>query len=229
MILKLADLNIKIVNKYEYIADMCVGYTTAENDFTFDVTVTDSEISAENSGGFAADYLESLAVYRKIAEHLPLYDGFLMHGAVIEAENCGIAFLAESGVGKSTHVALWQQFLRDKIKVINGDKPIVRIIGGTAYAYGTPWAGKERMHTNAKTVLQKICFIERAVKNECVHLEKSEILTRLIPQIYIPKNDSATKIFSLIDTLIMQSEFYLIRCNTDISAAETAYGTVMSG
>lgn len=228
MIIKLADLNIKIDNKYKYIADMCAGYITPETDFEIDASVTEREISAEDSGGFASDYLESLAVYRKIAERLPKYNGFLMHGAVIEYGDCGIAFLAKSGMGKSTHISLWQELFKDKIKIINGDKPIVRIIGDTAYAFGTPWAGKEHMHSNAKTVLKKICFIERAPENKCVKIEKTDILARLIPQVYIPKNGCVPQILELIGRVIAQADFYVMRCNKDVSAAAEAHEIMLN-
>lgn len=228
MIIKLADLNIKTDNKYKYISDMCADYITEESDFDIDATVTADEISAEDNGGFSPGYLESLAVYRKIAECLPKYSGFLMHGAVIKYKNCGIAFLAKSGVGKSTHLSLWQSLFEDKVSVINGDKPIIRITDGIVYAYGTPWAGKEHMHTNTKTTLKKICFIERASENKCVKIKKSEAIIRFLSQIYIPKNGDMPEIFGLLETLTAYSDFYIIRCTEDISAAKTAYETIMN-
>lgn len=227
MIIRLADINIKIENKYAYLAELCREYTAAEPNFSIDATVSEQEIYAEDTENkYSAAYLESLAVYRKIAESILDFDGFLMHGAVIDVHGCGTAFLAKSGVGKSTHVRLWQQLLSSEIRVINGDKPLIRIIGGCAYAFGTPWAGKEGLQVNAKTKLRKICFIERSTENECIPLEKAHIFKRLINQIYIPKNKSIPKLFDLINILAEQSEFYLIKCNTDISAAKTAYEVI---
>ena len=112
-----------------------------------------------------------------------------MHGVVIDACDCGIAFLARSGVGKSTHTRLWQELLVDKMIIVNGDKPLVRIIGNKIFAYGTPWAGKENIHINTKTELKKVCFIERSEKNECVRMEKDIVFEKLIKQIYIPKDN----------------------------------------
>lgn len=151
----LAELNIFIENKYEYTAELCRDYIcTASCDFS--VSVSDFEIEGEDCGkGADCGYLESLAIYRKIAEALPKYNGFLMHGALIEAEGCGIAFLAKSGIGKSTHARLWRELLGDKMKFINGDKPIIRVINEKVFAYGTPWAGKENLQCNAKTELKR--------------------------------------------------------------------------
>lgn len=165
----LAELNIAIENKYDYIKAMCRDYIT-DNKANFCVFASDEEIQAENKGtGVDKGYLESLAIYRKIAEKVLEYNGFLMHGAVVEVNKCGVAFLARSGVGKSTHTKLWKELLKNEMTIINGDKPLVRIMDGKIFTYGTPWAGKENIHTNTKTELRKICFIERAEKMS-VHL-----------------------------------------------------------
>ncbi len=220
----LAELNIAIENKYDYIKDMCRDYIT-ENKADFCVSATDEEINAEGHGkDFDKGYLESLAIYRKIAEKITQYNGFLLHGVVFEVHKCGVAFLARSGEGKSTHAMLWQELLKNEMTVINGDKPLVRIIDGKIFAYGTAWAGKEKLHTNTKTELRKICFIERSEENECLPMEKEGVFKRLIKQIYIPKDKSLLLLtLEYISYLIEKCDFYLIKCNTDISSAKTAY------
>ena len=148
-VVRLAELNIEIKNKYDYIKDMCHDYITAGK-ADFCVSASDEEISAEGKGtSFDKGYLESLAIYRKIAEKIIEYNGFLLHGVAFEANKCGIAFLAKSGVGKSTHARLWKELLKNKMTIINGDKPLVRIIDEKIFAYGSAWAGKEKIHTKA--------------------------------------------------------------------------------
>lgn len=106
--------------------DTVVDYITDKTaDFT--VSASDDEIMAEDNGtGLDKGYLESLAVYRKIAESILKYNGFLMHGVAADVVGCGIAFLAKSGVGKSTHTKLWKEFLKDKMIIVNADKPLMR-------------------------------------------------------------------------------------------------------
>lgn len=55
---------------------------------------------------YSCEYLERLALMRKIADHLPEHNCFLMHGAVISVQGDGYLFTAPSGTGKSTHVSL---------------------------------------------------------------------------------------------------------------------------
>lgn len=221
---RLAELNIGIENKYDYLYRICADYITDHTpDFT--VSASDDEIMEEGKGtDFGKGYLESLAVYRKIAESILKHSGFLMHGVTIDVGGCGIGFLAKSGVGKSTHARLWSDLLKNEMTVINGDKPLVRLLDGKAFAYGTPWAGKEHLHTNTKTELKKICFLERSEKNRCTPMEKGMVFERLVNQIYIPADTELLCLtLEYLNTLIETCDFYLIKCNTDISAAKTAY------
>lgn len=224
--IRLADVVIRIKNKYEYIENMCREYK-AENDVPdFEVSVSYEEIEEERSSETdCSGYLESLAVYRKIAENIIDFNAFLLHGAILDCCGTGIAFLAKSGIGKTTHITLWKKLLDDKITVINGDKPLVRNINGTFYAYGTPWAGKEGWQTNSKTELKKICFFMRGEENKIEPTDKKDVLNSLISQIYIPKNNNLyfINLLDLIGGLIENADFYRLWCNMDISAAKIAY------
>lgn len=226
--IRLADVVFGIENQYNYIENLCREYCV---DDTPEIVVcaTEEEILAEaNDETHDAGYLESLAVYRKIAEEMISRDGFLLHGVVLSVNGVGVAFLAKSGVGKSTHMSLWQSVLGEKVTVINGDKPLVRIIDGKAYAYGTPWAGKEGLQSNACVPLKKICFLERAEENSCVPLEKNDVLIKLLPQVYKPKTGAKlAATLDFVETMINGADFYQIRCNKEISAAETAISVVL--
>ena len=225
--IKLAKICIGIDNKYSYLEKMCAKYITDDTDCKFIVSASEEEIMAEKTDiDFPPAYLESLAVYRKIAEKIADYDGFLMHGVVLETKNSGVAFLAKSGVGKSTHARFWMELLGDKAEIINGDKPLVRIRDGVPFAYGTPWAGKEGIETNKGVPLEKICFIKRGTENSCSRLEKNKVLTPLLNQIHFPNNKFLGKILGTVEKVVARAEFFEINCIKDISAAEVAYNEI---
>ncbi|MBQ6698083.1 MAG: hypothetical protein IJN09_03495 [Oscillospiraceae bacterium] len=227
--IKIADIVIGIENKYEYIREMCRDYITEEA-AEFCISVTDEEIMREDEvekTGFPAFYLETLAIYRKIADRMPEYGGFLMHGVLMSAEDRGILLTAESGTGKSTHAALWMQLPGVRCEIINGDKPLLRIIDGCVYAYGTPWCGKEGIHKNARVVLTDICFLERGKENSICNVDKGEIMQNLLPSIHIPQGDGVIAMLDAIDTMARLVNFRRIKCNMDISAAETAYNEII--
>lgn len=226
--LKMADLNILIENKFPYIQKMCENYLTDETKSDFSVSVSKEEILFEKTEECSdPGYLESLAIYRKIAEKIIESDGFLLHGVVLETGGEGVAFCAKSGTGKSTHAALWLKYLGDKCSVVNGDKPLIRIKDGKAVAYGTPWCGKEGINNNTSVVLKGVCILQRGIENTIEKIDKKDVLPYLTTQVYVPKNGmKMIKTLDLIDSFIKGTDFYLLKCNMDISAAEVAYNGV---
>lgn len=228
--IKAADVAVRIDNKYEYIREMCREYIT-EEEADFSVSATDAEIMRENDGqpgDFPPHYLETLAVYRKIAEQLAGYNGFLMHGVLMRAEERGVLLCAESGTGKSTHAALWLKYLGDKCEIINGDKPLIRILDGAPYAYGTPWCGKEGINRNARVRLTDICFLERGKENSVCEEKRSEIIQKLLSSVHIPQSTGgALAVLDAADAAARKVRFWKIACNMDISAAETACKAIL--
>lgn len=223
----LAKLKIRIDNTYDFVEDMCKEYVTDNLNYDFFVSVSDDEISAEQTGGYKNGYLESLAIYRKIADKILDYNGLLIHGVLMKAKNRGILICAESGVGKSTHAMLWKQLLGEDCEIINGDKPLLRFSGRNVYGYGTPWAGKERQHKNEEIILTDICFLKRANENQVKRMTKN-IAVPLLNQIYLPKKDGfkTAKTLELADEMIKNTRQWEIKCNMDISAARTVYEAI---
>ena len=147
----------------------------------------------------------------------------------MEAENHGVLLCAESGTGKSTHAALWLELLGQRCEIINGDKPLVRVIDGVPFAYGTPWCGKEEINKNARVRLSDVCFIRRAKENITIPVEKCEIVQNFIQSIHIPDGTEAIFVLDSVDAVARNVRFWNVFCNMDITAAKTAYDTIMKG
>ena len=226
--IRVADFKIKVFHEGKNnLSDGSYSMRSADKcDFELFLKCEDvckeKELSKNEVGGF----FES-ALHRKIAEWLPLHNAFVFHSAVFDVDGTGIALAAHSGTGKTTHMLLWKQLLGDRLKIVNGDKPIVRFFDDepeTPYAYGTPWNGKEHLGCNMRTPLKHICFIERAKTNSCEEMTKSEAADLLFNQVYMPKDpQSALNTLQLINRLISCCKLWRIKCNMDISAAQTAY------
>ncbi len=230
----MADFVIEIRNKYKNIEKLCKNYIVNDGEPDFILECTDEDIEAEienyddpsyaNSG-----YSESICIYRKLALQLPKHDAFLMHAAVIDVDGNAYAFTARSGTGKSTHIRLWKLLLGEKVKVVNGDKPILRFIDGTLYVYGTPWCGKEGWNENMRSTLKGLCFLERAELNSISALEKSDAAERIMHQILMPTDPfDALATLELMDKMLTKTDTWLLGCNMDIEAAKVAYEN-MSG
>lgn len=226
---RFADRVFELKNKYAYTARLCSDYDVEAENADYVIEVSEDEIMAEskdNAADLPPAYLESLAIYRKISSVLSEEDCFLFHAAVIEYEGVAYAFTAKSGTGKTTHISLWEKAFGGKVRIINGDKPLVRKIvkdGKPEFIiYGTPWSGKEHKNINTSAKLGGICLLERSETN---FIEKagSEAIPFLMGQMLV-NNDSdyIIGLMSFICDLLSAVPVYRLGVNTDISAASVA-------
>lgn len=234
--IRLADKIIEISAIHKYITDYCKEYiSTGISDFSVQVTQSDIDFEREKSKQedikenipirhFSDDYLETLAVYRKIADEMLEYNTILFHGSVVSVDNIGYLFTAKSGTGKSTHTNLWREFFKERAVMVNDDKPLLRVTENGVTAYGTPWNGKHRLSTNISVPLNAICVLERSDENHIEKVTAESVYNMLVQQVYRPQNpQKLLKTLQLIDVMADNVNFYRLGCNMDISAAETAY------
>ena len=161
-------------------------------------------------------YLEELNIYRQICQKLIDFDAFVLHAAVIAIKGEAIAFVGKHGAGKSTRLKLWEDAFGKSAEVINGDKPVIRLLDGTLYACGTPWNGKENRDSNCMVPLRVLCFVERSTRVEIRRLKTEEISHRIFEHLLIPDNAADLKrLTGLINTLIGQVLCYLLKCSIE--------------
>lgn len=228
--IRIADFDILIHARHEYVIHQCKDYllptplTEATADLT--VEVSDGELAAEkskNSPYIKEDYIESICIYRAICRSIPPLGGMLLHGAVISDGTNGYAFTADSGVGKTTHVRLWQMAFGDEISIINGDKPIIRKREGKWYAYGTPWCGKEGWNINTSVPLAGICFLHRGETNTIKPYDAARAVTEIFPQLLIPNDPvGLASTLDLLDGLLTDVPLYELHCTISEEAAHIA-------
>lgn len=77
-------------------------------------------------------------------------DTAIVHAAAVIYENHSYLFLGPCGTGKSTHADLWVKHI-DGAELLNGDNPVVRIMNGRAFAYGSPWSNKQPCYRNVSS------------------------------------------------------------------------------
>ena len=227
---KIADFIVELKNKYEYTDRICGDYRyDGDEKPEFVISTTEGEIDAELKINAITDrgYAESVCLYRQLCLEILSKDAMLLHAAVVEVDGKGYAFLARSGVGKSTHVRLWQELLGDRLTIVNGDKPIVRFIDGKFYAYGTAWRGKEGYGSNTKTTLDALCFIERSEENFIEKQETSQTVSKIIKQTILPADpEKAANTLDFLDKLVVNTPAFCMHCNISAEAAEICYNTL---
>ena len=236
---RIANRAIEIISVYPEVHAQCGAYRCGDMpEFTVQTKRGDIDFEREKSAREAAlegrapydcppPMLESLAVYRKIAEAMPALDTFLFHSSAVAVDGRAYLFAAKSGTGKSTHTRLWRALLGDRARMVNDDKPLIRVDEGRAVVFGTPWNGKERLGENIAAPVEAICLLRRGARNRIRTLSPDEAYARLMQQIYRPMNAGAMqKTLDLLDGLCAAVRLYELECNMDIEAARVAWNAM---
>lgn len=234
--LRLAGRVISVTAQHPSTKAFCADYLSeAPADFAVSVLPGDVRAEQERSARedelegrpvrqFSDAYLESLAVFRKIAERLPEYDTMLFHGSAVAVDGRAYLFTAKSGTGKSTHARLWRELLGPRAVMVNDDKPLLRFSDAGVQVCGTPWNGKHRLGANIAVPLKAVCLLERAAENRIGPVSPREAYPLLLQQSYRPSDPSAMrKTLELVNRLGRDTALYRLQCNMDPSAAAIAY------
>lgn len=170
------------------------------------------------------DYLETLAVYRKLAEALVERDVLLFHGSVVAVDGEAYLFTAKSGTGKSTHTRLWRQAFGDRAVMINDDKPLLHVSVDGVCAYGTPWNGKHHLGGNCSAPLKALCILERDKENHVERVSPEDAFPRMLQQCYLPEDgEKVEKILALLERMSQCVNLYRLGCNMEPEAALVSY------
>lgn len=252
---RIADQIFEIHSLYPTVQELCRDYSLGEvlgaemrdggdvASVDHVVNIRNSDIINERERSYAEDdrsgrqrleytdaYLETLAVYRSIATYLPRCGRLLFHGSAIAFDGTGCIFTAKSGVGKSTHSALWRQVYGERVTVVNDDKPIISLSGNGARVYGTPWNGKHGLGSAVSVPLKAVCFIERATENSISSLKGKDVFYRLLSQTFLPQSPDALKCtFELVEALSAGVDVYLLKCNISEDAVRVCYSGIFGG
>lgn len=235
-ILEIAQIPVGINTSLNCLDEHCKAYATDRTPF-FTVTTDAEDIEYERQKsieecayeglpfpGYPPEELENTAVYRKIALKLPEYDALVFHGSAVAVDGKAYLFTAKSGTGKTTHTNLWLKNIRNSF-IVNGDKPVLRIIDGISCVCGTPWMGKEELGCNCIVPLGGICFLSKGETNVITKAGFGAVYPKLIGQSFRP-SDSAMllKTMKLIERIGSSVPLYEMSCNMDDEAAFTSYG-----
>lgn len=229
----LAGTAVGFQNRYPDLEWMCRDYESAlPPELT--IRVTQEELEEERKKqeeAFSDGYLETVCCYRKAANRLLSRDTFVLHGSVVELNGEGYVFLAPSGGGKTTQTRLWQGYFGKALRVINGDKPLIRMetqAGAPVFrAYGTPWQGKEGMGCNASVPLKALFFLEKSKSPSVAPAEEGQTVDRLFRQMLMPKEaEGMRRLLAMADALVCRVPAYILRCDMSENSVLCAYQAV---
>ena len=151
-----------------------------------------------------------------------------IHSSCIVYRNQAVLFLGESGTGKSTHTRLWRENIEGAV-LLNDDSPILRIVDGKVWMFGSPWSGKTPCYKTESYPLAACVRLSQAPHNKIRRLS--------VAQGYAAIHPSCPPDFAYDDTLydyisetlsevLGQVPMYHLECLPDADAARLSCKTV---
>ena len=241
--INLAGIIIGIEAQYSYTRWVCEDFIIPETKVCvpdFIVSVTEERIldeyhwnqntpvPSELPDGWIG-YYEGQCIFEDICLKMPYYDAFLMHAAVVAVDDVAYVFTAPSGTGKTTHMQLWLNQFRTRAKIVNGDKPLIRIVNGIVCACSTPWRGKENLGCHDAVVpIGGVCIIQQNPENHIRKLSATEASRYLFDQLLVSRDseESFDRFWKLFSQMMETVDFYLLQCNRDPEASRLSYQTM---
>lgn len=234
--IRLAGIVIAAEVTYPSTEIFCREYLTDEES-DFKVIITEEDICRERRKSAAEDlkegilvrhftegYLETLALYRKIAERLPDYHTLLFHGSAIAVDGAAYLFTAKSGTGKSTHTRLWRERFGSRAVMVNDDKPLLKITDREVLVCGTPWDGKHHLSNKIAVPLKAICVLQRDSENHIVPADLRMVYPLMVQQTFRPAAPlQLSKTLELLNRMMIKTKIYMLGCNMDPDAVRVAY------
>jgi hypothetical protein len=168
--------------------------------------------------------LANAFMFEKMLLH---HDSIMLHCALITVGavsgrpyDMGVAFTAPSQTGKSTQARLWEE--NRGAEQLNGDRAILRVIGGQVYAYGSPWAGSSAIYVNRRVRLGAIVALFQAKDNEALKLSYSEALQYFLIGTSLPVWDDDLLGMGLdtIEKVLSGVSLVKLGCTPDVRAVE---------
>ena len=151
-----------------------------------------------------------------------------IHSSCIVADGKAVIFLGESGTGKSTHTRLWRENIPGAV-LLNDDSPIIRVIDGTAWVYGSPWSGKTPCYKAECYPLAACVRLSQAPYNKIHKLHVLKGYAALHPSCP-PEFAYDERIYSHISTtlgeMLKSVPTYWLECLPNAVAAELSHKTV---
>lgn len=153
-----------------------------------------------------------------------------IHSSCIVADGRAVIFLGESGTGKSTHTRLWRENIPGAF-LLNDDSPIVRVIDGAAWVYGSPWSGKTPCYKQERYPLAACVRLSQAPYNAIhkLHVIKGyAALHPSCPPEFAYDERLYSHISSSLSSILKRIPVYHLECLPDAAAAQLSFETVLS-
>ncbi len=148
------------------------------------------------------------------------YDTLLIHASVVRHQGKAYAFIAESGTGKSTHVANWLNNIED-CDLINDDNPVIRLVDGQPVLFGSPWSGKTACYRNVEVPLGALLKIQRDTVNHVEPLSSLNAFVTLLTACSFMQDekDISKPMCKVLSSFVSKVRMATLHCLPDADSA----------
>lgn len=169
------------------------------------------------------EYILSSAEFcREIISH----GRFFLHASAVVLDGEAYLFSAPSGMGKSTHTALWLKRFQGSY-ILNDDKPVIFPENERVTVWGTPFAGKTDLQVNRGVPLRAVCFLKQGNENSITRIDSERAIALTLNNTYRPKNsDNMKLLLDMIGRVVETADIFEMSCTDDPKAAEMSYNAM---
>lgn len=153
------------------------------------------------------------------------------HGTAFIWNEKAWIFTAPSGTGKSTQFFLWKILFRDEIRLLNGDKTVLRCEDdGSITVFPTPWAGKEGMSSMESAPLGGVIYLSQDSENSIEPFKMRDASRLFSPQFIFsnPTEDDACVLNETFRTMLRCASIWHLKNKGDFDSARLAHDTILS-
>ncbi len=228
---RIAGITVDMGYKYDKLKKQAAAYRTA-NEEKADMTIyLNDELLEQKQKEYPhlsaedCEYIFTSSIFYSGLLH---YGGFMLHSSAVVMDNHAYLFSANSGTGKSTHTSLWQKaFGAERARILNDDKPAIRITDSGIIASGTPWSGKTDLNINVSVPIAGICFLERSEENWIKRVDGAEAVMKLLNQTIRPPEKSEMSLLLMhVDKVLTEVPVFFMGCNISEEAAIMAHNAM---
>lgn len=169
------------------------------------------------------EYIYSSAAFcREIIPH----GRFFLHASAVVLDGEAYLFSAPSGMGKSTHTALWLRQFKGSY-ILNDDKPVIFPENEGVTVWGTPFAGKTDLQVNLGVPLRAVCFLKQGNENSITRIDSERAIALTLNNTYRPKNsDNMKLLLDMIEKVVERADIFEMSCRNEFAAAEMSYNAM---
>lgn len=201
-----------------------VPYQDADAPVDFEVHGRTEQV-LEKAPYLTRDEAEYISTGEDFFRKIIPYGSMMLHACTALVGDRAYLFSGPSGVGKSTHVALWEKYLgKERVLILNDDKPVLRMDGKNVLAYGVPWCGSAGIGINTCAPVAGICFLKQGNADRIYRMEGVKAVHAVLSQTVRDLDAKEMEcLLNTIEDLIVRVPIYEMECLPRIEAARLSW------